>query len=67
NSLHWCPDVVFNEDQSRARARNASKNLGTLRSICLNLLRSIPGESSLKGKRFKIALSEDFLLQALKI
>lgn len=67
NSLHWCLDVVFNEDQSRARARNAAKNLGTLRSICLNLLRQIPGKSSLKGKRFKISLNTDFLLQALRI
>ena len=67
NSLHWCLDVVFNEDQSRARTRNAAKNLGTLRSICLNLLRRIPGKSSLKGKRFKISLNDDFLLEALKI
>jgi predicted transposase YbfD/YdcC len=67
NALHWCLDVVFNEDQSRARARNAAKNLGTLRSICLNLLRRMPGKSSLKGKRFKIALNNNFLLQALKI
>ena len=35
NSLHWCLDVVFNEDQSRARTRNAAKNLGVLRAICL--------------------------------
>lgn len=67
NALHWCLDVVFNEDQSRARARNAAKNLGTLRSICLNLLRRVPGKSSLKGKRFKISLNEDFLLQALRL
>ncbi|WP_232224903.1 ISAs1 family transposase [Desulfovibrio sp. 3_1_syn3] len=67
NALHWCLDVVFDEDQSRARVRNAGKNLGILRSICLNLLRRMPGKSSLKGKRFKIALSEDFLLQALRI
>lgn len=67
NSLHWCLDVVFNEDQSRARARNAAKNLGTLRSICLNLLRRVPGKSSLKGKRFKISLNADFLLEALKV
>lgn len=67
NSLHWCLDVVFNEDQSRARARNAAKNLGILRSICLNLLRRVPGKSSLKGKRFKISLNADFLLQALRV
>lgn len=67
NSVHWCLDVVFNEDQSRARARHAAKNLGTLRAICLNLLRRIPGKSSLRAKRFKAALSEDYLLLALKI
>ncbi|MDR2160696.1 MAG: ISAs1 family transposase, partial [Desulfovibrio sp.] len=67
NSMHWCLDVVFNEDQSRTRSRNAAKNLGTLRSICLNLLHRIPGKSSLKGKRFKISLNQDFLIQVLKI
>jgi predicted transposase YbfD/YdcC len=67
NSLHWCLDVVFNEDQSRARARHAARNLGALRAICLNLIKRIPGKSSLKGKRFKIALNQDFLLEALRI
>lgn len=67
NSLHWCLDVVFNEDQSRARARNAAKNLGTLRAICLNLIKRIPGKLSMKAKRFQAALSTDFLLMALKI
>ena len=67
NSLHWCLDVVFNEDQSRARARHAAKNLGTLRAICLNLIKRIPGKSSMKAKRFKAALNDEFLLQALKI
>jgi predicted transposase YbfD/YdcC len=67
NSLHWCLDVVFNEDQSRARARHAAKNLGTLRAICINLIKRIPGKSSMKAKRFKAALNDEFLLQALKI
>jgi predicted transposase YbfD/YdcC len=67
NSLHWCLDVIFNEDQSRARVRNAAKNLGTLRAICLNIIKRIPGKSSMKGKRFQIALSDDYLLQALRI
>lgn len=67
NSLHWCLDVVFNEDKSRSRTRNAAKNLGTLRSICLNLLRRIPGKTSLKAKRFQIALNNDFLLKALTL
>ena len=27
NQVHWCLDVVFNEDQSRARSRNAAKKI----------------------------------------
>jgi predicted transposase YbfD/YdcC len=67
NSLHWSLDVVFNEDQSRARARNAAKNLGTLRAISLNLIKRIPGKLSTKSKRFQASLSDDYLFMALKI
>ena len=67
NSLHWCLDVVFNEDQSRARARHAAKNLGTLRAICLNLIKRIPGKLSMKSKRFQASLSDEYLFMALKI
>jgi predicted transposase YbfD/YdcC len=67
NSLHWCLDVVFGEDQSRARARHAAKNLGTLRAICLNLIKRIPGKLSMKSKRFQVSLNDEYLFQALKI
>lgn len=67
NSLHWCLDVVFNEDQSRARARHAAKNLGTLRAICLNLIKRIPGKLSMKAKRFQASLNDEYLFMALKI
>jgi predicted transposase YbfD/YdcC len=67
NSLHWCLDVVFNEDQSRARVRHAAKNLGTLRAICLNLIKRIPGKLSMKSKRFQASLSDEYLFMALKI
>ena len=66
NALHWSLDVVFNEDQSRARARHAAKNLGTLRAICLNLIKRIPGKRSMR-KRFQASLSNDYLFMALKI
>ena len=67
NALHWSLDVDFNEDQSRARARHAAKNLGTLRVICLNLIKRIPGKRSMKTKRFQASLSNDYLFMALKI
>ncbi len=31
NSLHWALDMAFDEDRSRAREKNASENLSTLR------------------------------------
>ena len=67
NALHWCLDVVFNEDQSRARARHAAKNLGTLRAICLNLIKRIPGKRSMKTKRFQASLNDEYLFKALRI
>ena len=67
NALHWRLDVVFNEDKSRARTKNAAKNLGTLRAISLNLMKKVPGKESLKGKRYKAALSLDYLIKALQL
>lgn len=67
NCLHWKLDVIFNEDQSRARTRNAAKNLGTLRALCMNLIKKIPGKASLKCKRLQAALDNDVLLTTLKI
>lgn len=39
NALHWRLDVIFDEDKSRARTRNAAKNLATLRAITMNLVK----------------------------
>ena len=65
NALHWSLDVTFGEDQSRARARNAAKNLSILRTLCLNLLKRVPGKSSLRSKMFQNALSTQRLFQTL--
>lgn len=39
NQCHWVLDMVFGEDQSRARTGHAVANLGLLRRLALNLLR----------------------------
>ena len=39
NRLHWVLDVVFLEDQCRARTGHAPENCSTLRKIALMLLR----------------------------
>ena len=39
NSVHWCLDVALNDDQMRARTKNAGANLAIVRRLVLNLFR----------------------------
>src|SRR5690348_5216451 len=65
NGLHWVLDVVFREDASRVRERNAGTNLALLRKIALNLVRADTTlKASLKGKR-KYAGWDDAFMAAL--
>lgn len=68
NNLHWCLDVVFREDASRARKDNSPLNMNVLRKIALSCLR----KSKTKYKRlsfrkmmFMAALNEEKLLETL--
>lgn len=38
NALHWTLDVVFNEDNSRIRKKNAGQNMSIVRHMVLNML-----------------------------
>ena len=42
NHLHRQLDVVFHEDDARSRKNNAAANLGIIRRIALDVLRSHP-------------------------
>lgn len=42
NCCHWVLDVIFKEDDSRARSGNAAQNLGTARGLSMNLIRKEP-------------------------
>ena len=44
NSLHWCLDVVFNEDHIRMRKDHTAENMAVVRHIVLNVLKSFPTE-----------------------
>lgn len=39
NRVHWCLDVALNDDQMRARVKNAGANLAIIRRLVLNLFR----------------------------
>jgi predicted transposase YbfD/YdcC len=60
NSLHWVLDVTFREDDSRLRAGYGAENFAVIRHIALNLLKREPSKASLKRKRYKAALSNEF-------
>lgn len=65
NQLHWCLDVTFSEDRCRVRKDYAPRNLSLLRRLALNLLRQDKSKYSLKMKRFKAAMDNQFLLKIL--
>lgn len=65
NRFHWVMDVTFGEDRSRIRNEESAENMAVLRSIALNLLKRDTSKSSLRQKRFRAAMDNDFLLHLI--
>jgi predicted transposase YbfD/YdcC len=67
NQLHWVLDVVFGEDQSRARTGHAAENLATLRRWALNLLKADTRKAkrSIKGRIKAAGWDHMYLLHLL--
>lgn len=63
NQLHWCLDVIFNEDASRVRKDLAPLNLNVLRKVALSLCKNCQNpklkKSSLQKRQFRSALDTD--------
>lgn len=58
NQLHWCLDVIFREDASRARKDNSPLNLNVMRKTALPLLKAADfGRIGIRKKMFRAALS----------
>ena len=66
NELHWCLDVAFREDTNKTAAGHAGANLGLVRRVAASLLKQDPGRGSIKTKRLKAALDEDYLMQVMQ-
>jgi predicted transposase YbfD/YdcC len=60
NSLHWVPDVTFDEDAARNRADNGPENLAILRRLTLNLLRTARPKLPVSRKRKRSGWSDHF-------
>lgn len=66
NQLHWMLDVVFREDDTKAKKNNSPLNLNVLRKIALAVLRKISvGRLSVRKKMMKAARDPNFLAQLL--
>jgi predicted transposase YbfD/YdcC len=65
NSLHWCLDVVFHEDDCQVKARNVAENFAVVRHIALNILKNYPAKMSLARKRCKCHYDADFMADVL--
>jgi predicted transposase YbfD/YdcC len=64
NKVHWCLDVVFNEDSSRAK-NNAAENLSKLRHIALNIFRKDETKKSLRSKRNTAGWNNNYLAKLM--
>lgn len=67
NSLHWCMDVVFGDDQMRARTGNAAHNFAVMRHFALNLIRLDPVKRKvgIKVRHLIAATSDSYRAQLL--
>jgi predicted transposase YbfD/YdcC len=68
NSLHWCLDVAFHEDDCRIRTGYAPQNMVVLRHLALNLLtQESSAKVGKKAKRLKAGWDNDYLLKVLTL
>ncbi len=67
NHLHWHLDVTFKEDANRARSGNAPLNLNILRKMALHRIQQMNDKLSLKKRRFRAALNQEYLFKILAI
>ena len=65
NTLHWCLDVTFREDESRIRERNLTNNIAWLKRFAISLLKQVPDKLSVAMRRRCCGWSENYLTQVL--
>lgn len=66
NTLHWCLDMAFREDESRARADYSAENLNIIRHLSYNLLkRETSAKVGISTKRLMCSWDDSYLLNVL--
>lgn len=67
NTLHWCLDVTFREDENRVRNRTLADNLAWLKRFAISLLKQVDDKESIAMRRRMAGWNTNFLAQVLGI
>jgi len=65
NTLHWCLDVTFREDESRLRNRRAADNVAWLKRFAISLLKQRKDKNSVAMRRRMAGWNTEYLSQVL--
>jgi len=67
NTLHWCLDVTFREDESRVRNRILADNVAWLKRFAISLLKQVEDKESIAMRRRMAGWNPAYLLKVLEI
>jgi predicted transposase YbfD/YdcC len=68
NSLHWCLDVAFREDDNRVRKGHGPANLAIINRFALSLIKQDPSRKvGVKASRKRAGWDLDYLLHLLRV
>jgi predicted transposase YbfD/YdcC len=67
NTLHWCLDVTFREDESRVRERVLADILAWLKRFAISLLKQVPDKESIAMRRRMAGWNSNYLAKVLGI
>ena len=65
NTLHWCLDVTFREDESRLRDRKAAENMAWLKRFAIGLLKQSNDKESIAMRRRVAGWNVEYLARIL--
>jgi predicted transposase YbfD/YdcC len=67
NTLHWCLDVTFREDENRVRERTTANNMAWLKRFGLSMLKQQSDKYSIAMRRRVAGWNLDYLAKVLGI
>jgi predicted transposase YbfD/YdcC len=67
NQLHWCLDVIMDEDDAHIRVNHGPENMTVLRHMAINLLKREPSKISIQSKRLQAACNNEYLEKVIEV